>query len=385
VIRLADLLESTRLSRLVEHGYDYELSHLHPDSGDRVVFARSSVVALEAPLLFNIDVPNARWTLALAPHQGWRTLGALLADSVLVLLSSLLIAGLTYALARQPELLRRQVELRTQELAHIVHELTQEILERQSAEQALAERNTQLEVIRTIGQEITRQLDLTALLTLITRRAMELVGAAGGAIYLRDDAAQVLMPRAWYSMGDWLQDVCIRLGESVAGAVAQSRQGLQLNDYRNWSQANPLFLERTGTTAILAEPLLDHGQLLGVITLNNDPTEQPFAQQALDRLALLADQAAIAIQNARLYEHQEVRAARLQTLMRLNQPISASLEMDAVLQEIAHAAATLMNVPLVRIWSADDATQTLELQASCGNSLAGAHLGRTLRLRCWIS
>lgn len=124
VIRLADLLESTRLSRLVEHGYDYELPHLHPDSGDRVVFARSSVVALEAPLLFNIDVPNARWTLALAPHQGWRTLGALLADSVLVLLSSLLIAGLTYALARQPELLRRQVELRTQELAHIVHELT---------------------------------------------------------------------------------------------------------------------------------------------------------------------------------------------------------------------------------------------------------------------
>ena len=51
----------------------------------------------------------------------------------------------------------------------------------------------------------------------------------------------------------------------------------------------------------------------------------------------LADQAGIAIENARLYETLETRADRLRTLARLNQLISSSLDMDAVLHEIARA------------------------------------------------
>ena len=65
-----------------------------------------------------------------------------------------------------------------------------------------------------------------------------------------------------------------------------------------------------------------------------------------------------------LHETLTVRAARLQTLTRLNQLISASLDMDAVLAEIAGAAAMLMERAFVRIWIADEATQTLELRAS---------------------
>jgi GAF domain-containing protein len=60
------------------------------------------------------------------------------------------------------------------------------------------------------------------------------------------------------------------------------------------------------------------------------------------------------------YESQEGRAARLQTLTRLNRLISASLDMDHVLREITQAAAELMEVPCVRIWIADQARQTLE-------------------------
>jgi hypothetical protein len=81
-------------------------------------------------------------------------------------------------------------------------------------------------------------------------------------------------------------------------------------------------------------------------------------ESILDRLA---DHVAIAIQNTRLYEGQEVCATRLHSPTRLNQLISSSLDMEAVLREISLAAATLMSVPFVRIWSADQATQTLEL------------------------
>ena len=78
----------------------------------------------------------------------------------------------------------------------------------------------------------------------------------------------------------------------------------------------------------------------------------------------LADQAGIAIENARLYETLEARADRLRTLARLNQLISSSLDMDAVLREIARAAATLTGAPVVRFYIADEATQTLQAHAT---------------------
>src|SRR5262245_2469020 len=50
----------------------------------------------------------------------------------------------------------------------------------------------------------------------------------------------------------------------------------------------------------------------------------------------------------------------LHTLARLNQVVSSSLDMDTVLHDIAHAAATLMDAPFVHVLMADEATHTLE-------------------------
>ena len=54
---------------------------------------------------------------------------------------------------------------------------------------------------------------------------------------------------------------------------------------------------------------------------------------------------------------------RQQTLARLNQIVSSTLDMDAVLGEIARAAATLMEAPVVSFWFVDEATRTLEVRA----------------------
>ena len=178
------------------------------------------------------------------------------------------------------------------------------------ADAALAQRTRELEAVRSITQEITHDLDLTALLRLITRRAMELVGAASSATYLWDDSEQELIPRAWYGFDDWIGEVRIKLGEGITGAVAQRREGMLVNDYRHWSCANPLFVERTTISASVAEPLIYRGRLLGVISLNNGATEPPFTEQDRDFLALFADHAAMAIAHAQLDQRLEVHAAR---------------------------------------------------------------------------
>jgi PAS domain S-box-containing protein len=175
------------------------------------------------------------------------------------------------------------------------------ITERKRAEEALAERTRQLEAVRAVTEEITRELDLPTLLGLITRRASELVNAPGGSVSLWDESEQVLVPQTWHGYGDWRGAIRLRLGEGVGGTVAMNRRGLIVNDYRTSPYALPIFLGRTPTTAILAEPLLYGDRLLGVITVTNLGTERRFCEKDRQILALFAAQAAIAIENARLY------------------------------------------------------------------------------------
>ena len=80
-----------------------------------------------------------------------------------------------------------------------------------------------------------------------------------------------------------------------------------------------------------------------------------------------------------LYEDQTVKATRFQTLTQLNQIISASLDMDHVLREIAKAAATLMRAPLVSFRIADETTQTLHLRAVSDAAVGTETMVQTLR------
>jgi len=210
----------------------------------------------------------------------------------------------------------------------------------------------------TVTAEITRDLDLTALLDLITRRAVDLVEAAEmGAVYLWDKTGEALSPPAWYGFGAWIRDLAIRPGEEMVGAVVQSRKGLLVNDYQSSPYAHPIIVQRTNATAVLAEPLLYHDRLIGVILLNNGTSRRPFTAQDQDLLTIFGAQAATAIEHTRLYEALENRISRLQTLTHLNQVVSSSLDIDAVLNEIAHAAA-LMDAPNVSFWLVDEATRT---------------------------
>jgi hypothetical protein len=90
---------------------------------------------------------------------------------------------------------------------------------------ALAERTKRLEVIRGVTEEITRELDLITLLDLITRRAAELIGVPSSAIYLWDTIVETFLPRAWYGLGDWMQDVRFRMGKAFQGRLASVRKG----------------------------------------------------------------------------------------------------------------------------------------------------------------
>lgn len=99
----------------------------------------------------------------------------------------------------------------------------QDITLRKQAEDALRVRTRQLEALRVVSAEITRELDLPSLLDLIMHRSTELVGGASGTIYLWDEAQQILTAQVWASHGEWMRHGRVKLGEGLTGMVAQRR------------------------------------------------------------------------------------------------------------------------------------------------------------------
>ena len=137
-----------------------------------------------------------------------------------------------------------------------------------------------------------------------------------------------------------MKEVYLRLGEGVAGTVAQRRQGMIVKDYQTSPYAMRIFKEY-GITAILAGPLLYHDRLLGVIVLGQQETARSFTAADRECLALFAVQAAVAIENARLYAETERRQREAELIATLATDIHASPDLDIVLQRVAEGAQEL--------------------------------------------
>jgi PAS domain S-box-containing protein len=177
----------------------------------------------------------------------------------------------------------------------------EDITERRGAEELLASHAAQLETIRMVTEEMTRELDLDTVIGIIGRRALELVGRTSGNVSLWDGVAQQLVPRFWRGHSEVFEVVRWRLGEGVVGTVAQRRSGMVVNDYRNSPFAHPLFVAQTGITAVIAEPLVHRDRLLGVIAIDDEGVGRTFTEDDRHALSLFAVQAAVAIENARLF------------------------------------------------------------------------------------
>jgi PAS domain S-box-containing protein len=243
----------------------------------------------------------------------------------------------------------------------------EDITEQKRMEAAARVHVHQLEALRATTADLTRELDLTRLLHLLITRAAELAGASSATVYLWEPAQATMVPAAWHGLGEWQATIRHVVGHGIAGTVAETRQGVLVNDYRTSRYANPVTLQHTTVTASLGEPLLYREELIGAITLNHEGGRS-FTADDQTLLRLFADQAAIAIANARFFREERDRRAQLQAVRAVSAEIIQELDLAQVLRLVAQRACALTGAAAADIDLWDNDRQILVPNTSYGHA-----------------
>ncbi|MFP4437989.1 MAG: diguanylate cyclase [Chloroflexaceae bacterium] len=175
-----------------------------------------------------------------------------------------------------------------------------DITERKQAEVALHQRVRELDALRATMNELSRELDLETLLHSIVARAVDLLDATNGELALFDPDQQLLRVQVSYRMDRDYTGTRLRIGEGVMGHAAATQQPLVLANYQEWSDALSLYANMP-PQAVVAVPLSTGNQLVGAISIGTADIGRTFTPTDIELLQLFAQQATIAIQNARLF------------------------------------------------------------------------------------
>ncbi|MDQ7821808.1 MAG: GAF domain-containing protein [Candidatus Eremiobacteraeota bacterium] len=166
---------------------------------------------------------------------------------------------------------------------------------------------------------INSTLDLTALLETITRQTMEIMEAEASSLLLVEPGGRYLTFRvAIGEVASMLKDVQIKTGEGIAGTVALSGKPLLIHDARKEPRFFAGVDEQTGftTKTLLCAPLMTKKRIHGVIEVINKKDEQLFDERDMDFLMAMANQAAIAIENALLYQQISTEKNRVESILK---------------------------------------------------------------------
>ena len=178
------------------------------------------------------------------------------------------------------------------------------------------QRRRQIEAVRSVTTELTHELNLQSLLELILLRASQFVRCESTVVLLWDETSETLIPKAWRGLGDWVMTTRLGLGDGAAGAAARLREGVVVEDYRGFASRIRPVPDEDGPTSVMAVPLAYQDRLIGVLTANRFGITESFNQHDLELLEVFGTQAAVAIENARLFE-QATTAEALRELAQL--------------------------------------------------------------------
>ncbi|MDX1438160.1 MAG: GAF domain-containing protein, partial [Anaerolineales bacterium] len=180
------------------------------------------------------------------------------------------------------------------------------------------------------------------------------------------------------------------LDRGLAGWVVKNRQPVLVQDTstdERWLRRPDDSPERTGAKSALSVPLIVGDQLVGVITLVH-PDTNFFDKEHLELVQAIADQASVAVLNARHYNDSRRQARIMTALAESAAALNTSLRLDDVLQRILEQISQALRVEAVSLALLDPRTNELEFRAATGvaaNDVIGTRLKIGQGVAGWVA
>ncbi len=178
-----------------------------------------------------------------------------------------------------------------------------------------------LETLAEIGREMSAILDLDELLTRVAHLVKRLIAYRTFGIALIDEGSDQLELKIAISYGDAQATAPVKLGEGLIGYAALHKEAVLVPDV---SRDSRYINAVSDVRSELVIPLLVKDRCIGVFDLES-PELDAFSKRHVELLTLLASQAAIAIENARLYEALRDTEVRLENEVRFAQRVQMAL------------------------------------------------------------
>jgi sigma-B regulation protein RsbU (phosphoserine phosphatase) len=177
------------------------------------------------------------------------------------------------------------------------------------------------ETLAEIGRDVAALMDLDDLLARIAQLARRVVDYRTFGILLLNDATNELEIKTAVQYGSNVDLPTVRMGEGLVGYAALHREAVLAPDVSR----DPRYIKVVDDVrSELVVPMLIKDRCIGVFDLES-PELDAFSKRDVEILTLLASQAAVSIENARLYEQLSANEARLERELRFAQRVQAAL------------------------------------------------------------
>jgi len=149
-------------------------------------------------------------------------------------------------------------------------------------------------------KDLSGELELGRLLQRVLERAVSLLRVTGGELAIAEESTGDLVIVASHNIGSDSTGTRLAVGEGAMGRVAETREPLIIPNYQDWKGRSSKY-EDTTAQGVMVVPLLIGQRLVGTLASVHTEEDRTFGDDDLRLLNLFAPQAAVAIENARLY------------------------------------------------------------------------------------